>query len=402
MSPRKLILLLIIAALTLSLCSGCWNRREPELLGIALAVGFDYDSEKELYRVIAQLANPVAMGEKGGGGAGGGGGGGGSSFWTLEAEGHTPYEALRNLVETSSREIFWAHCRVALFSEKMARRGLHDIIDLFERNRQLRLIVKPVIVKGDLRKILEAEFPLEETGARGLDRFIVTTRFEKSIFPEKNFNEIIATLSQQGKEILIGRMEVLESEEKEDAESSGSTPPARIGGGALFRGDRMVGWASSKQVQGWGYVTGRAFRSNFVLESPAKKGNFVSIGAFGHSATTSLQGDESNWRVVIKVSMHGRIQEICGPADLSVESELTRSLERRATAAVRNRIEAAFSRSQELKSDIFGFGNLIYRKKPRLWEKIKDRWVEEIYPQLQIDLEIEFKILRSGLMKDPL
>ncbi len=202
--------------------------------------------------------------------------------------------------------------------------------------------------------------------------------------------------------MLIGRLEVLESEEKEDEESSGSTPPARIGGGALFRGDRMVGWASMKQVQGWSYATGRAFRSNFVLESPAKKGNFVSIGAFGHSATTSLRGDENNWRIVIKVSIHGRIQEIHGLANLDTESKLTRSLERQAAATVRNRIEAAFSRSQELKSDVFGFGNLIYRKKPHLWEKIKDRWVEEIYPQLQIDLEIEFKILRSGLMKDPL
>ncbi|HOL16241.1 MAG TPA: Ger(x)C family spore germination C-terminal domain-containing protein, partial [Bacillota bacterium] len=65
-------------------------------------------------------------------------------------------------------------------------------------------------------------------------------------------------------------------------------------------------------------------------------------------------------------------------------------------------IEDILSRAQELKSDIFGFGNLIYRKNPRLWEKIGPRWDEEIFPRLKIDLKVNFVILRAGLIKDPL
>ena len=398
---ERLALLLVIAVLAGSLSAGCWNRREPELLGVVLAVAFDYDPESGLYQVFAQLANPIAMGG-GTSGSSGGGSGGKKAFWTAGAEGHTPFEAIRNLVEISSRDLFWAHCRVVLFSEDLARRGIKDIMDLFERERQFRLIVKPAVVEGDLRKIIEADFPLEETGARGLDRFIVTTRFEKSIFPEKNLNELISNLSQPGQEMIIGRLEALETGKKSSEESGGSTPPARIGGSALFRGDRMVGWATNKQTQGWSYATGRAFRSNFVIESPVKEGSYVSIEALGHSAQMSLRGDEENWRIELKVKLHGRIQEFGGPGNLDTESELTRSLERRAAGAVRNRIEAMLSRSQELKADVFGFGNLIYRKNPRLWQKIGPRWDEEIYPQLKIDLVVEFRILHAGLVKNPL
>ncbi len=403
---RLMLMLLLVAILAGGLCAGCWNRREPELLGVVLAAAFDYDPESGLYQVFAQLANPIVMGGGNGGssGDGGGDGGGKKPFWTAVAEGHTPFEAIRNLVETSSRDLCWAHCRVVLFSEDLARRGIKDIMDLFERERQFRLIVKPAVVDGDLRKIIEADFPLEETGARGLDRFIVTTRFERSIFPEKNLNELITTWSQPGKEMIIGRLEVLETGKNSSGESGGGATgaPARIGGSALFRGDRMVGWATAKQTQGWAYAAGRAFRSNFVIESPVKEGSYISIEAFGLSTQMRLRGDEKNWRIELTVKMQGRIQEFGEPGNLDTESELIRSLERRAAEAARNRIEAMLSRSQELKADVFGFGNLIYRKWPLLWQKIGSRWDEELFPQLNIDLVVEFRILRAGLVKDSL
>ena len=398
MSPKRLALLLLFAMIVGSLSCGCWNRREPELLGVVLAVGFDYNPESDLYIAIAQVANPLAMGE--GNGESGGGGSQKKSFWTTAAEGRTPYEATRNLVESSSRELLWSHCRVLLFSEKLARRGIGDVLDLFERGRQFRLIVKPAVVKGELRDLMEADFPLEEAGALGLDRMVMTIQFEKSIFPEKDLNEPISTLSQTGKEMLIGGIEVLGAEKEPGAIDSGS--PACIGGSAIFRGERMVGWADIDQTQGWAYASGRAARSNFAVKSPVKEGSYISIGVFGHSAQLSLQGDADNWHIKLKVKMHGRIQEFDGPGDLDEDTALLHSLERRAAAAARNRIEAALSRSQELKADIFGFGNLIYRKNPELWKKLEPRWDDELFPQLKIDLSVEFRILRSGLIVNPL
>ncbi|NLA26973.1 MAG: Ger(x)C family spore germination protein [Firmicutes bacterium] len=400
---KRLALLLLVAALAGSLCTGCWNRREPELLGIVLAAGFDYNPEDGLYRVIAEIANPASMGQSNNGGDGGGGSGE-KSFWTAEAAGHTPFEAVRNLDSISSRQLFWAHCRVVLFSERLARRGLKDVLDLLERGRQFRLIAKPVVVDGDLRKVMDTDFPLEETGAKGLDRFIVTNRFEKSVFPEKDLNELISTLGQQGQEMIIGKLSVPEKE-KEDSKNSlktGAPPPARVGGSALFRGDRMVGWATDNETLGWAYATGRAFRSILIIESPEKKGSYISIGAFGHNAQMRLQGDADDWRIELKVKIDGRIQDYEGPGKLDSDNELLRALERRSAAAARNRIEALLSRSQELKSDVIGFGNLIYRKNPKLWQQIESRWDEEIYPQLKIDLFVEFNILRSGLTSSPL
>ncbi|NLA11820.1 MAG: Ger(x)C family spore germination protein [Firmicutes bacterium] len=403
MNCKRLLALLIIAALAGTLSTGCWNRREPELLGVVLAVGFDYDEESGSYQIFAQLANPVAMGGSGGESSSGSGGGGGEkAFWTIEAKGPTPFAAVRNLIGTSSRALFWPHCRVLLLSEKVARQGVAEIFDLFERGRQFRLIVKPAVVQGDLQKIMKASFPLEETGARGLDRLVLTTRFDRSIFPEKNLNELIATHAQTGKEMLIGRLEVLETADEGAGDGGSSPPPARLCGSALFRGDRMVGWASAKQVQGWTYGSGRVFRSTLLVALPAEENRHVSIETYSHTARMSLHGDEENWWIEMKVKLHGRIQEFDGPGKLDAENKLTHSLERRAAQAVRNDIEAMFNRSQELRADIFGFGNLIYRKNPQLWQQIRSRWDEEIFPQLKVELTVEFDILHTGMVKDSL
>jgi spore germination protein KC len=75
---------------------------------------------------------------------------------------------MRKLTEGVSREFFWAHNRISLLSEEVARKGIYPIMDMVERERQLRTSGHVVIVDGDVKKLMEAEFPLEETGARGL------------------------------------------------------------------------------------------------------------------------------------------------------------------------------------------------------------------------------------------
>ena len=110
----------------------------------------------------------------------------------------------------TSREFFWAHNRVLLFSEKLARRGIGEILDLVARERQFRPVMTPAVVEGNLRRLMEAQFPLEESGARGLDRLIVTTQFDLAVFPLMLFYELYSTLGQPGVEMIIGKIEVLE------------------------------------------------------------------------------------------------------------------------------------------------------------------------------------------------
>ena len=407
MRPR--ILLAVLLIISLLAAPGCWNRRAPELLGLVLATAFDYDDARGLSPVIVQGANPIVMGGGQDANNGGGGGGGGPSFWTVSAFGQTPYEALQSLAMGTSREFFWAHNRVLLFSEKLARRGIGEILDLVARERQFRPVMTPAVVEGNLRRLMEAQFPLEESGARGLDRLIVTTQFDLAVFPLMLFYELYSTLGQPGVEMIIGKIEVLEegaagqgSGGAGGGSETGQAPPAQIGGAAVFRGDRMVGWADLNQVRGWHYATGRGIRFNFPVPCPDHEGGYFSIEIFSVKSSMRPAAGGQDLKVIIEVMADGRTEDVScrHEHNLDVETELIKRIERACAQTIRDRIESMLSLSRELKSDFLGLGNLFYRKEPRLWREIEGRW-EEILSGLVVEVRVKFNLTRPGVVISP-
>ena len=66
---------------------------------------------------------------------------------------------------------------------------------------------------------------------------------------------------------------------------------------------------------------------------------------------------------------------------------------------MRSRILELLKLSRELNADVLGFGNLFYRKQPRLWKEIEARW-DEIYPTLDVTVEVEYNLTRAGMVAD--
>jgi spore germination protein KC len=397
---NRLIALIIITTTTLAL-SGCWNRRDPENLALVLAMAFDMEPGTGLHRVIAQIANPLAMG---GQDAGQGSGGEKKTFWTLSASGQLLHQAMRNLTEGVSREFFWAHNRIFILSEEVARKGIYPIMDMVERERQLRTSAHVVIVDGDVKKLMEAEFPLEETGAKGFDRQIATIRYERSLFPVKTMNDLYSTLPQPGKEMFIGRVKVSEGLQQDQSSQSPGTaalPPAIIGGGALFKGDRMVGWAGEQETLGWAIATGRVFRAMLNVKDPIDEN--ISLGIDIASIHSSMKPIIKDGRLGIMVDIvaAGHLHDVPVYRDLKLQSDYIKSVEQKSAQAIRDAVQSTIDLSRSMESDIIGFGNLIYRKKPKLWNEIESRWYQ-ILNDIEIDVRVEMNIKQTGLLTSPL
>lgn len=397
---RKILCWLIITALAASLLSGCWNRREPEFLAFVVAVAFDFNEETDMYQIYAQIANAQAMGV---GAEGGPENGGETEFKVAATSGITPFEAMRNLGMNVTRELFWAHSRILLISERLARRGIGDIMDLFERERQLRLINRPLVVAGDILTLMETPFPLEQTGGVAIDRLLISIRQEHAVIPDQFLSQLYSVYAAPGREMFLGRIEVMDGGEEDDGEEAQNSerPAVRIGGAALFRGDRMVGWATAEETGGWLYATTSVPRGTLVIECPEREGKYISIEVFKSSFKMIPAGSMEQPRVWLEIKARGRIQEFQSTGDLDRESEYTRSLEKRSAQVIRNRVEEMFARSQELRSDIFGFGNLFYRRQNEQWNRMAEDWYH-FYPRLVLDLDVRLDIKRVGLVTDPL
>ncbi len=387
-APRRLFIIILFLT---SILTGCWNRRDPELLGFVIATGFDYDPRSKLYQVMAQVANPLgsASQEQGGGVADK------KPFWVVEARGHTPFEARENLALKSSVELFWAHNSILAIGEDLAKEGILPVLDLFERERQLRIIARPMIVEGDLLSLLKAEFPLEETSSRGLWRQASTIMFERTRYPSRVVREVIITLARPGFDIMICRVKAL-SAGGDDSGGTGATPPAKLAGAAVFEKDHMVGWIGEREVAGWHWVQGRTHRATLIVMSPLDRSPLtVEIHRSHAKVTPRVEGE--NVTITIKIHARGRVQEQITPGDLVDIKERHTSLENRTAAVIENDVRIALERAQELNSDYLGFGNLIHRKLPREWDELEPKW-KEIFPTLTLDIQVQVDIVRAGLV----
>ena len=64
--------------------------------------------------------------------------------------------------------------------------------------------------------------------------------------------------------------------------------------------------------------------------------------------------------------------------------------------------EKALDKAQKtLKTDIFGFGEAIHRKYPKVWEKIKSDWNDK-FLDLPVSITVEAETIQLGEITKPL
>ncbi len=411
---RKLVGLFLILSLSL-FAGGCWNRTEPELLALVLGLGFDYDGKSKQYEVVVDIANPSGMGGDGSTGGGNSGQAGGS--YVTSAKGKNLFEALREIEPVLSRELFWGHSEEVIVTEELARSGIRPLFDFYARERQSRQSNFILVTDEDLKELLQVKLPLETETGVGIRRQIQTIQRTRSVIPLADVRQALIDFNLPGKEIFVPRIGLKTQELKTDQDSGqgGGTSPGggtqglgdsqpkqiiEIDGGAAFLGDRFAGWLDPAATNGWLFIMGRSQRAKETIPCPASGGDDGYISVEFHRVNSRIEADMNSGQPKIKVviTLEGRLEEKDCPGRFTEEflKELHGGLKR----AVKEKAQTAVNRAQELRSDIFGFGNAVYRRYPREWNKLEGSW-DEHFARLEVEIEVNAHISRSGLVVDP-
>lgn len=382
--------------------TGCWDNREPEWLARSMLLAFDLD-EENMYEATVVLANPIFQA----GGQSGNGGGGGTKlpFWVHSARGRTPFEAVLNLSQATTRMTLLSHTQVLLFSEKLAREGIRPVLELFQRNRELRLGVQAAVVDGDLNELLRAEFPLEFLPSTGIDRLLRITSIERSIIPDSRLLQKIIEYTRPGEEMILPRLKVL-SQERETGQDTQSEnqqsppgPPAEVIGAAVFRGEKMAGWMDGHETRGQNWIRNTMQRGPIVVKLPGEEG-LATIEIMKMQSKIEPKKRNGKVMITVEIKAEGRLQDLVMPPGKTprLDQAFVQSLENRFAEIIRRDCNRSLTRAKELEADIFGFGNTVYRKYPRLWEEeLAGRW-EESFRNLSVEFLVEATLNRPGLI----
>ena len=52
--------------------------------------------------------------------------------------------------------------------------------------------------------------------------------------------------------------------------------------------------------------------------------------------------------------------------------------------------------SKENKTDVFGFGNMIYKKNPNYFKEIENIWEDELFLNIDVEYDIDLKLEAKG------
>jgi len=392
----KKLLMIIYILLLAAVLSGCWGYSEITDLGLVVATGIDLTENNE-YRVTVIAMFPT--------GAGGGVGqqSDKSTAWVGSAQGTNPMEAAKNLRRFSSKRLSWVQNDILIIGEAAAKQGIDAIIDFFVRNRETRLNNSIMICEGKAQDIFRIPADIESNLHSELRGIIDNTRqWSKAYVPtlreflqEYTYAHIGAVAGRVGLE--KQNMNTFSTNREKYMEFSDPQAVNTIfymSGSAAFKGSKLAGFLNDVETRGYLWIVGKARIGTLTIAS--HKGQRLTTMETINSKTDIepvIEGDEISFKIDVEVT--GRLSEKDELVPLGSKEEVN-ELQRSFEESIAKEIEAVLNKAQkDYKTDIFGFGDTIYRKKPKIWKEIYSDW-DSIFPDVKTHTTVKVTLRRMG------
>ena len=387
---KKCMFVLLILSLFLT---GCWDRRELNELGIALALGIDKVEDE--YQVTAQVVVPSEIAMKSSTGR--------SPVTLFQAKGETVYEALRKLTKNSPRKIYPGHLRMLVIGEDLAEEGIGESLELMSRDWEIRSDFYVVIAKDmTAEEVLNVTTTLEAIPANKMFNTLKASEKAWAATHGVILDELITDLTDEGKEAVLTGILVTGNQEigtsKQNVESI--TPEARIVYDqlAVFKKDKLVGWLTERESKGYNGIVNKVQNTVTPISCPEEGKATIEIIQLDSKMKGKINKGKPEVDVNIKVK--GNIGEVECQINLTEQKsivELEKITEKKLEETINMTIESV---QKQYESDIFGFGEAIHRSNPKEWKKIKEQWRDEGFSELSANVKVDVKLQHTGTVSN--
>ena len=384
LNKLKKIFLLLLLLFSLFFTSGCWNQLEVNETAEADGIVFDLDGGQPSFSV--QLAKPLTKDQAGSAAA---------QPLNITQTGRTYSEAARKLMLSLPRLPIWSHAGVVIFGNELASSDLARAVDFIARNRNVRKSALVFVSKGATgRECLDAEVPLETHSSAALKRLIRIEEQQLGIYMQVTLNDFLENLATPGIEPVAPQLIVQEVEGKKQL---------RLDGTAVFKDRKMVGSLNESESRGFRFLSPKRINGGLILINSPLAGDslnndkMISIELTRSQASVSPQIDENGIiKMKIDIEAEGNFYEQTFSGDILTLDNIIR-IQEMVNESIKGDINASIMKAQGLDSDIFGWGQSIYRHDPALWEQIENNW-PAIFAGVQADITVNFDLRRTYLL----
>jgi len=384
----KAIMVIAVLCMPIAALAGCWNNRDLTDINIVTALGIDKTEDGRILLAV-QIAEPAAV-QAAASGKGKGGSTQAKPVIVVTHEGETVFDALRGMLAKVDKKLFLSTSQVLILGERLAEEGLFEAIDFLQRDHEVNYKMAVLVAKGAAPKeILEIETDMDPISAVYIkdtaENTVSRAKAKRTILID-----LIKEMSDKGKQPVIGQ--ITKVDEK----------MVNTEGAAVFKDGKLKGWLDPNETRGYLFATGKV--QSTIVNIPAEDGNNGKISmevvrSDGKAGVKFKSGEPS--LLTIKVTLEANIGEYSGIEGM-LSPEKLHALEHALEQEIKGEIGSVFKLAQqEFSSDIFGFGTQVHKYHLQYWKKVKDNW-DDVFSRLPVDIEVDAKIRRTGIIKDPI
>lgn len=398
---RAAVVLLMVAFLA----SGCWDHHPPETSALVLGLGLDTDPDDETQVVVTHLIvipSVVAAGSENPSTQSS------APFFLLSTKATTLEIAAAASSQKLPRVPRLAHMDALVFGEEYARqgRGIEPAVSWALRNPEIRPNTYVFVAETSAQYFLDAQAVLDPLPGEALSGLLDRADLVPFVYPVRlyEFARGLASPRQDSALPYVGRVEPAEVHVPPGFEPSisgaeGDAPrdtQVQLKGMAIFKGSRMVGLLTEGDGNGLRWIYGGA-NSLVSVVHPTEPGAYIVAHAVRSSTKRSTRFDGD--RLVLTIEIQA-IMDAWGLGTLLPVSlgPFLEDVNRRLAAAIEADVRKTMTRLQELKADIFGFGEALFRSAPKDWEKVAQVW-DDLYSEAEVDVRVNVILKRTGFAR---
>ncbi|MED1466995.1 Ger(x)C family spore germination protein [Bacillus salipaludis] len=357
-------------------------------ISIVSAIGIDKNEKG--YIASIQIYNPAANNKEGAAEIG---------AYTYSGQGRTIPEAIDRIHNKLARTIFLDNTEVAVLGESLVKSdGISSITHYFMRESNLPANIKIVISKGvKAEKLLQIFTPVQKISGNRLDEMLTRKRASWGNLTDVTSNKIKEILNRKRTELTVPYISIkgnlLKGSSKNNIEKATPEALIEIEGLAVFKHQRFSYWLSSSESNLYGLTKSKI--QDITLITKCQRGSgYVTWKDVRGKPVIQLQDKKGAPAFLLQLQITGKLSDVSCNLDTSTIKAIS-SMEHDAEIDLQKQINQLIAKTQIKKTDINGFGEVLYRKQPKRWNIVKNNW-NSVYATAQIQTNVKVDLIDIG------
>lgn len=376
---KRLLLALLILLMALPL-SGCWNYRSLDEMSLVVGIAIDFDREANLFDISYEIADLTGTDK---------------SFINgkiVHSKGKTLLDAARNAKLTQEDRLFFGAAHVLVINQHLVRdMDILPLMEWFLRDSECRETMSVAISQ----EATAAALLQRPEGGKGIMAITLydLIREDKDVtgtVPNTRLYEIFNRLESPRKSVLLPALRKTQSEKDLIPE---------LNGVALLKEGKLVGFLPPEQSKYVLFVDGVIKSGLLTLSTTADlPGDDVALEILSCKARKGYSYQQGKVTLEIETTLQVAFAENRNGLDV-MDKHVIQQIEAEAVQLIEENIKELMDVLQHtFAADVFGFGEMIYKRNLPLWRQLGSTW-DTLYPQAEVQVSAKVQILNAASLQ---